>query len=204
VTGVEFARMARAAEEHIGQDHRYAHSLRVARCAGLLARRHGLDSRKARVAGLLHDLARLYSPERLIAESQARGFVVDPFEHAHPTLLHARLGAAIARERFGVDDAEVLSAIEKHTTGAAQMSDLDRVVYLADSIEPGRRFPERAELWELARRDLLSATREAVRLAMAHHSAKGRFPSPPAIAAAKALGLPTPSWVAPEVRASAS
>jgi predicted HD superfamily hydrolase involved in NAD metabolism len=204
VTGIEFARMARAVKEQIGQDYRYAHSVRVARCAGQLARCHGVDTQRARVAGLLHDLARLYSPERLIAESEARGFTIEPFERAHPTLLHARLGAALAKEHFGVGDPAVLSAIEKHTTGAAEMSDLDCVVYLADTIEPGRRFPERAELWELAHRDLASAMRETVRLAIVHHAEKGRYAAPPTIAAARALDLPTPHWVAPEVRASAS
>ncbi len=204
MTGIEFARMARAVKEQIGQDHRYAHSVRVARCAGQLARRHGVDAAKARVAGLLHDLARLYSPERLIAESEARDFSIEPFERAHPTLLHARLGAALAKERFGISDSAVLSAIEKHTTGAAEMSDLDCVVYLADTVEPGRRFPERAELWELAHRDLSSAMRETVRLAMAHHAEKGRYAAPPTIAAARAFDLPTPHGVAPEVSASAS
>jgi predicted HD superfamily hydrolase involved in NAD metabolism len=74
-------------------------------------------------------------------------------------LLHARLGAAIARERFGVTDAEVLSAIEKHTRGADAMSPLDCVVYLADSLEPARRFPERETLWQLAQHDLEGATK---------------------------------------------
>ena len=92
-------------------------------------------------------------------ECEARGLPIDAAERAHPMLLHARLGAAIAREQFGVDDAEVLSAIEKHTTGAGEMSPLDCVVYLADSLEPGRSFAERAALWELARNDLDAAMR---------------------------------------------
>ncbi len=159
-----FTRLARRVREHLSQQHRYKHSVRVARCAELLAQRHGLDSRKARLAGMLHDLARLYSPARLIAECEARGLRIDPIEREHPVLLHARLGAAIARESFGVEDAEVLSAIEKHTTGAPEMSPLDCAVYLADSLEPGRTFPERGELWELALRDLTAAMRETLRL----------------------------------------
>jgi predicted HD superfamily hydrolase involved in NAD metabolism len=158
-----FARLARKVREHIGQQHRYAHSVRVARCAELLAARHGADQRKARIAGMLHDLARLYSPEELLAQSQARGFEISAREREHPVLLHARLGAALARELFGIEDRDVLSAIEKHTTGADEMSPLDCIVYLADSLEPGRRFPERAELWNLAQRDLESATRETLR-----------------------------------------
>ncbi len=167
-----FTELKRRVRERIGQQHRYAHSVRVARCAETLARRHGLDTRKARLAGMLHDLARLYSPERLLAESSARGFAIGEAELEHPMMLHARLGAALASEHFGVDDGEVLSAIEKHTTGAPVMSPLDCVVYLADSLEPNRRFAERSELWELALHDLAGATRETMRLAAEHHARK--------------------------------
>jgi predicted HD superfamily hydrolase involved in NAD metabolism len=159
---VTFTELAKRVREHIGQQHRYAHSVRVARCADVLAQRHGLDTRKARLAGLLHDLARLYSPERLIAECEARGLPIESAAREHPVLLHAPLGAALAHERFGVEDPDVLSAIAKHTTGAAEMSPLDRAVYLADSLEPERTFPERADLWQLALRDLEAATRETM------------------------------------------
>jgi predicted HD superfamily hydrolase involved in NAD metabolism len=164
--------LARRVREHLGQEHRYAHSVRVARSAELLARRHGVDPERARLAGLLHDLARLYSPERLIAECEARGIEIDEAARRHPTLLHAPLGAALARELFGVHDAEVLSAIEKHTIGADEMSPLDRVVYLADSLEPGRTFPERADLWRLALRDLDGAMRETLALSRRRHERK--------------------------------
>lgn len=164
--------MAQRVRQQIGQEHRYAHSVRVARCAESLARHHGVDSRKARLAGLLHDLARLFSPERLVAEAQARGLPISEREREHPVLLHARLGAALAREMFAVDDPDVLSAIEKHTTGAPEMSPLDCVVYLADSLEPNRKFPERAQLWQLALRDLTAATRETLRLSAIHQAKK--------------------------------
>ena len=167
-----FTQLARRVRENLGQEHRYAHSLRVARCAELLARRHGVDPRKARLAGLLHDLARLHTPAQLIAESEARGFTINQVEREHPVLLHARLGAALARERFGVEDAEVLSAIAKHTTGAEEMSPLDSVVYLADSLEPARKFPERAALWQLALADLDGAMRETLALARRHYARK--------------------------------
>jgi predicted HD superfamily hydrolase involved in NAD metabolism len=179
---VRFTELARRVREHIGQEHRYGHSVRVARCAETLARRHGVDSRKARLAGMLHDLARLYTPERLLADSKARGFAIDPAEREHPMLLHARLGAAIARESFGIEDPEVLSAIEKHTTGAEVMSPLDCVVYLADTLEPNRRFSQRGELWELALRDLAGATRETMRLAAEHQARKRETREAPASA----------------------
>jgi len=169
---VTFSELASRVFEQIGQHHRYAHSVRVARCAEILALRHGLDTRKARLAGMLHDLARLYAPQRLIAECEARGMAISPQERAHPTLLHARLGAQLARELFAVEDRDVLSAIEKHTTGADEMSPLDCAVYLADSLEPARNFAERGELWELALRDLEGATRETLRHAAEHYARK--------------------------------
>jgi predicted HD superfamily hydrolase involved in NAD metabolism len=199
-----FAQLVRRVEEDLGQWDRFAHSVRVARCADLLAQRHGADPRKARLAGLLHDLARLYSPERLIAECEARTLPIDVAERRHPTLLHAKLGAAIARERFGVHDAQVLSAIEKHTTAAGEMSPLDCIVYLADSLEPHRSFPERADLWRLALNDLAAAMRGVLLLTMRHNARKGRATAAPTLAAAANFGLTGADEVPPEVRASAS
>lgn len=199
-----FTVLARGVRDHLGQQDRYAHSVRVARCAEVLAQRHGVETRKARLAGMLHDLARLYSASRLIQEAEARGLRIHPFERAHPTLLHARLGAAIARERFGVEDAEVLSAIEKHTTGSGEMSPLDCIVYLADSLEPGRSFTDRASLWHLATRDLAAAMREVLSMTFRHHAGKGKRPAPPALAAAKRFGASVPAHLATEMNASAS
>ena len=191
-----FLKLTRKVHEHLGQSARYAHSIRVARCAETLARRHGIDTGKARLAGLLHDLARLYAPERLVEESTRRGLTIHDFELAHPVLLHARLGAAIARERFGVEDGEVLSAIEKHTTAAGEMSPLDCVVFLADSLEPARRFPERPQVWQVALRDLAAGMREVLLLTFRHYTRKGVAAAPPTLDAARSFGL--------EVRASAS
>lgn len=184
-----FGELARRVRSHIGQEHRYAHSVRVARCADVLAQIHGADARKARTAGMLHDLARLYDAQRLLDECEARGMPILAFERAHPTLLHARLGAALAREMFGVRDGDVLSAIEKHTTGAGEMSPLDCTVYLADSLEPARSFAERRELWELARRDMHAATRDVLLLNIRHYAAKGKPLAPPTAAAARSFGI---------------
>jgi predicted HD superfamily hydrolase involved in NAD metabolism len=203
LTGKTFIELLQRLRAHLGQEHRYAHSVRVARCAELLAQRHAIDTGKARLAGVLHDLARLYSSAELIAQCEARGMPIAAYERAHPTLLHARLGAIIARESFGVADPEILSAIEKHTTAAAEMSPLDECVYLADSLEPGRAFPERAGLWSLALRDLSAAMREVLLLTFAHLARKGQPAAPPSLAAARRFGLAYPN-ATEEVRASAS
>lgn len=204
MTTPSFTQLSQRVERHFGQRHRYAHSVRVARCADVLAQRHGANPGKARLAGLLHDLARLFSPERLLAESAARGLSIGEAERAHPTLLHARLGAEIAREEFGVDDAEVLSAIEKHTTGAAKMSPLDCIVYLADSLEPGRSFEPRAALWQLACNDLEAAMRAVLLSSIERNVRKGQATLPATLAAAASFGLRVAGGVPAELRASAS
>jgi predicted HD superfamily hydrolase involved in NAD metabolism len=152
-----FTQLAQRVRKHLGQEHRYAHCVRVARMSENLARIHGADPGKARVAGMLHDLARLYSAERLLRESAERGVPIDDYAREHPVVLHAPLSARLAQELFGVGDAEVLSAIAKHTLGAGAMSPLDCILYLADGLEPGRDYAERAELAELAKRDLRAA-----------------------------------------------
>jgi predicted HD superfamily hydrolase involved in NAD metabolism len=192
LTDLEFVRIARAVGEQLGQRHRLAHTLRVARMAGRLAATHGIDAQRARLAGLLHDLARLWPAERLLEESAARGMRVDPFERANPIVLHARLGAELARERFGVDDEDVLSAIRKHTVAAATMSPLDVVVYLADGLEPGRRFPERAELAALARRDLEAAMRAVLASSIRYLTGRGLAVAPQTLAAAHTYGVEIP------------
>lgn len=167
----------------LDQDHRYAHVIRVARAADLLAQRHGADAERARTAGLLHDLARLHSASALLAECERRGIAVDAFARRHPVVLHAPLGAAYAREFFDIDDPQILSAIEKHTVGALEMSELDCIVYLADGLEPGRAFPEREALWNLALRDLRAATIETMRNSVAYLERTGGEVAPVTLAA---------------------
>jgi len=117
-----------------------AHSERVATSAVALARRSGVDVDDAELAGLLHDYARDESGESLLALSDTLGIPLTPFERNNPRLLHARVGAALARRDLPAIGEAVLSAIEVHTVGGLPMSDLDKVVYLADMIEPARDF----------------------------------------------------------------
>ena len=112
---------------------------------------------------MLHDLARLYEPARLLAECEARAMPIDAFERRNPIVLHARLGAELARERYGIDDPEILSAIAKHTVAAPAMSRLETILYLADGLEPGRTYPERASLAALAFENLDEAMRAVLR-----------------------------------------
>lgn len=117
-----------------------AHCVGVAETAARLAMRYGVDVEPARMAGLLHDWAREDGREQLLNEALAAGLPVSDIDRTVPYLLHARMGAAAVRTEFPDLPEEIVRAVERHTLGAADMSDLDRVVYVADMIEPGRSF----------------------------------------------------------------
>ncbi|SRR5579883_3216357 len=117
---------------------RVSHILRVEQMALELAETHNLDSQKAGQAGLMHDLAKYFQPRQLLKMARADGLDVDEVLEANPHLLHADVSAIIARDVFGVKDKEVLQAIANHTLGRPGMSLVSCIVFLADSLEPGR------------------------------------------------------------------
>lgn len=110
---------------------------------------------------------------------------IDPFERRNPVVLHARLGAELARESFGVDDPAVLSAIRKHTVAAERMSRLDSIVYLADALEPGRDYADRLAYEALAFRDLDAAMLAVLRSSLAYLAERGLEAAPQTLAALK-------------------
>ncbi|HKU67585.1 MAG TPA: bis(5'-nucleosyl)-tetraphosphatase (symmetrical) YqeK [Candidatus Baltobacteraceae bacterium] len=184
-----FSALCKSVREHLGQHHRYAHCVRVARMSDNLARIHGDDPAKARIAGMLHDLARLYPAERLLRESAQHGVEIDAYAREHPVVLHAPLSAKLAQTLFAVRDAQVLSAISKHTLGAAEMSPLDCILYLADGLEPGRDYPERAELAALAERDLSQAMRATIRSTLRYLTQRHLPIAPQTAAAMQTFGV---------------
>ncbi len=117
---------------------RVEHILRVEEMAIALAERHQVSAHKAAQAGLMHDLAKYFQPQRLLELAIANGLDVDAVFRENPRLLHADVGAIVAREEFGVNDEEVLRAIANHTLGAPGMDDLSCIIFLADTLEPGR------------------------------------------------------------------
>lgn len=134
----------------------FAHCERVAATAWALAGHFGVDQDKAELAGLLHDYSRDETDEALLAAAERMGVPMLPVERERPYLLHARVAAArLRRDLPGLGEA-VLSAIAAHTVGSVPMSDLDKVVYLADMIEPARSYPGIDELREACARDELA------------------------------------------------
>lgn len=119
---------------------RISHVLGTEQEAIRLAERYGADVHKARVAALLHDITKKLEMEDQMALCRRYGLELDDLERHALKLLHAKTGAAIARDVFGVDD-EIYTAIYWHTTGHPAMTLLEKVIYLADYIEPNRDFP---------------------------------------------------------------
>lgn len=117
---------------------RLQHILRVEAMSVKLAKHHGLDVEQAAQAGLMHDLAKCFKPQQLLQLAIAEGIAIDAVFASNPHLLHADVGAIVARDEFGVQDEAVLEAIRNHTLGSVGMSHLSCVVFLADSLEPGR------------------------------------------------------------------
>lgn len=122
---------------------------------------------------MLHDLARGWTPQEMIAYARRRSMRISAVEHISPVLLHARIGADLARREFGVDDPEVLGAIERHTVAVPNMSVLEKCLYLADSIEPARRFPDRDKLAALAQASLDEALLGSVRSSLRYLLERG-------------------------------
>ncbi len=119
---------------------RIAHVLGTEETAVKLAEKYGADVDKARVAALLHDCTKRLTMEEQLALCEKYGIALDELEQRALKLLHAKTGAALAREVFGADD-EICNAILWHTTGRPDMTRLEKVIYLADFIEPSRSFP---------------------------------------------------------------
>lgn len=134
---------------------RYEHSMGVMYTSACLAMNYGYDMERAMLAGLLHDCAKNVSDEEKIRLCRENNMSISEVEMEHPFLLHAKLGAFYAKNIYHVSDAEVLHAIEVHTTGALHMGLLDKILFAADFIEPNRdKVPNLASVRNLCFLDL--------------------------------------------------
>ena len=117
---------------------RYEHTLGVSYTCMALAMRYSANLDQAEMAGLLHDCAKRYDDATIICKCQEHGIELTEGELRAPAVIHAKLGAWMAEHKYGITDPEVLSAIACHTTGKPAMSLLDKILYVADYIEPRR------------------------------------------------------------------
>ena len=124
-------------KEDLSQE-RYLHSIGTADCASELARIYGEDEGKAYLAGLLHDCAKCFPKEKLL-EMTEKYVPIEISERENYKTLHAPVSAYVAQKDFGVTDSEILSAIRWHTLGKLDMTNFEKIIFLADKIEPNTR-----------------------------------------------------------------
>jgi putative HD superfamily hydrolase of NAD metabolism len=159
---------------------RFLHSEAVAQTAKELAEQWQLDTRKAYLAGILHDIAKEISLEEM--QSYLCAEEICPEEWLSKNLLHSKVGAIIAKEAFGIEDSEILAAIRNHTIGGENLEPLSKILYIADFIAPGRKQAGVNEVRKLAKIDLDRALLEVYSRTILYLENKGYWIHPASLA----------------------
>lgn len=142
----DYDNIIRSVKEEL-KESRFRHTMGVAYTACSLAMCYGEDFEKAYLAGLLHDCSKLKDADYL-AMAEKYNLDIPEYAYKSPALLHAPLSAAIAREKYHIQDEEVLNAVSSHNFGRPGMTMLEKIVYIADYIEPNRSFsPEKLDYY---------------------------------------------------------
>lgn len=150
----DFTKLRKSMEKSLDA-RRFEHTLGVTYTATSLAMCHGGDVRRAQVAGLLHDCARNIDNQKKINICEKHNIEINEVERSNPFLLHAKAGSYLAMQKYGIRDEDIIQAILNHTTGRPGMSLLEKIIYVADYIEPGRKkAPNLAAIRQEAFRDL--------------------------------------------------
>ncbi|MBP3782978.1 MAG: bis(5'-nucleosyl)-tetraphosphatase (symmetrical) YqeK [Butyrivibrio sp.] len=136
---IEISQKLRKSLEKELKPDRFDHTLGVAYTAANMAFIHGEDVEKALIAGFLHDCAKCMSHEDQIKICEKNKIEISEVEKRNHSLLHAKVGMFLARTKYDVYDTDILNAIRWHTTGREDMSLLEKIIYIADFIEPNRK-----------------------------------------------------------------
>lgn len=136
---------------------RYTHSVNTMKVAVSLAQHYGENADIAAVAGLLHDCAKNLSDDETKQYCEANGIKLNEIELRQVFLMHGAVGSIIAKEKYGVESEVILNAIKYHTTGFAKMNMMDKIIFLADYIEPSRTHCEVEDARKLAYVDINKA-----------------------------------------------
>ncbi len=138
-------------------EQRYIHSIGVAKTAKELAIKYGEDPYKAKVAGILHDYTKYWQKEKMAAVIKENCVLSDDLLQYNAELWHGPTASIVIQEKFQIKDQQIIDAIRYHTSGRENMSMLEKVVCLADYIEPSRDFPGVDEIRDLANKELDTA-----------------------------------------------
>ena len=132
-----FSKTKKTLRKYLDRD-RFEHSEGVMYTAAALAMRYGENLEKAQIAGILHDCAKCIPDNKKLKICEKNHIEITEAEKCSPFLLHAKVGAYIAKEKYDIEDTEILDAIACHTTGKPAMTLLDKIIYISDYIEPMR------------------------------------------------------------------
>ena len=158
---------------------RYIHTKGVVREAQKLAQKYGADVEKAKLAALLHDCAKCYPEDMTRRFCKEYHVEIDDCIKEQIDLAHGYLGAKVAKREYGIDDKEILDAIRYHTFGRKGMTLLDKIIYIADYIEPNRKdFDGLKEAREMAYIDIDKAVKLALEQTIEYNEKKGRIIHP--------------------------
>lgn len=136
---IEISQKLRKEMEKQLKPDRFDHTLGVAYTAASMAIVHGADVQKALIAGMLHDCAKCMDHEEQVKICEKNKISITDVERKNHSLLHAKVGMFLAKTKYEIDDEEILGAIRWHTTGRENMTLLEKIVYIADFIEPNRK-----------------------------------------------------------------
>lgn len=159
-------------------DHRYQHTIGVMETAISLAERYGANEEKAEKAAIFHDYAKFRPKEEMKQIIIEQGMPSELLLY-NSELWHAPVGAFLVQKEVGIEDEEILDAIRFHTSGRVNMTLLEKVIYLADYIEPGRHFPGVEEVREMAKENLEQALIKSIQNTILFLMKKGQpvFPA---------------------------
>ncbi len=167
---------------------RYKHTQGVAQESLQLAKRYGADQDKAYIAGLLHDCAKCFTAEEKLNLCESYNVKLDDILKSQPDLTHSFLGAEIAKAEYGITDPDILNAVKYHTTGRPNMSLLEKIVFIADFIEPNRDYFEGLDkIRDLAYKDIDKAIIYSLESTISYNKKKNRIIHPLGTAALEYL-----------------
>jgi predicted HD superfamily hydrolase involved in NAD metabolism len=158
---------------------RFEHTVGVMYTSASLAMRYGANIEKAMTAGLLHDCGKYCSAKEQLKLCEKYKITLTDLEHSMPALIHAKLGAYLAENEYGIKDREVLDAITYHTTGRPEMTMLEKILYIADYIEPRRyKADNLPQMRRLAYEDLDQTMYEILKSTLEYLAKKGADADP--------------------------
>ena len=163
-------------------ENRYMHSISVMNRALEFAKQYGANEQDAIYAGLIHDVAKEVPKNQRVLLAEELGIELDEIEKEATALIHAKIGAYIAKNTFGLND-EICDAIRTHTTGCANMTLLQKIIYLADFTSEDRSFDGAKEVYEMAKKNLDEALLYALKISIIDVMNEGGFVHPDGVAA---------------------